>query len=258
MDVLTLDNVSKDFGGLHALRDVTCGIPEGTITSLIGPNGAGKSTLTSLICGIHKTSHGRILLRGKAIQGLPAHVIKRLGVARTFQIVQLFSNMTVLENVQIGAHVKYGDGWLGALPRPGAADHREKEIADRCMELLRFLDIDSYADSMPSDLSFGHQRTVELARALVAEPEVLIMDEPCSGLAPGEVEHQLRIIDELRGRGVTILFIEHNMSVVMEISDKIIVLNYGQKIAEGSPQEIMDNPQVIEAYLGEEMKHASR
>lgn len=256
MDILTLDSVSKHFGGLQAIRDVTCGIPEGTVTSLIGPNGAGKSTLTSLICGIHKPSHGRILLRGRAIHGLPPHVIKRLGVARTFQIVQLFSNMTVLQNVQIGAHVNFGDGWLGALPRLGA-DHREKEIAGRCMELLRFLGIDSYANSMPSDLPFGHQRTVELARALVAEPTVLIMDEPCSGLAHGEVEHQLRIIDELRGRGVTILFIEHNMSVVMEISDKIIVLNYGEKLAEGSPQEIMNNPQVIQAYLGEEMNNAS-
>lgn len=250
--ILEVENVTKSFGGLTALANVSFSVTEGHVKSLIGPNGAGKTTLYNIITGVYPPGKGSIFFFGERIDGLKPHEIAKKGIARTFQSVELFENMSVLENTMMGRHVKTRTGLLGGAFRLPSARREEKAILDRSMELLRFVGLEKRAHEGASDLPFGLQRYLEIARALATEPKLLLLDEPASGLDPSESRNLCELILRIREMGVTILLVEHNMEVAMEISDEITVLNYGVNIAEGTPQEIQNNPEVISAYLGEE------
>jgi len=248
--LLELSNIGKSFGGLTALEDVSFSVAPGQITSLIGPNGAGKTTLYHIITGFHVPSRGHVLFRQEKINGLKPHVITRKGIARTFQNVELFSNMTVLENVMMGYHVRTKAGlFSGAFKLPRAQRERGT-VLDKSMALLDFIDLKHRAYENSGGLPFGLQRYVEIARALATGPQLLLLDEPASGLDPTESHSLAGLISRIRDRGTAILLVEHNMDVAMEISDHIVVLNYGKNIAEGSPREIQNNADVITAYLG--------
>ena len=250
--MLRLENINKSFGGLAALVEVSFTVQEGQVKSLIGPNGAGKTTLFNIITGFHPPTDGLVWFGDTQIAGLKPHVIADKGIARTFQNVELFDKMTVIENVMMGCHARTKAGLLGAALRTAAAKSEERDILNRSMELLQFVQLDKRAHEESAGLPFGLQRYLEIARALATEPTLLLLDEPASGLDPTESRALGELILRIRDRGVTVLLVEHNMEVAMEISDEIVVLNYGQNIAEGTPRQIQNNPTVISAYLGEE------
>ena len=239
-----------------ALFDVTFNVQSGDILALIGPNGAGKTTIFNLISGVLHPTGGDIHLEGRRLNGLQPHVLTSLGLARTFQSVQLFGNMAVLENVMVGRHVKTGYGLVSAAFRLPRARSEERMIRDRAMEQLARVGLEAKADENASSLPFGQQRLLEIARALATEPRLLMLDEPGSGLNSPEKEELDRLIRGIRDEGVTVLLVEHDMRFVMGIASRIIVLEYGQKIAEGTPAEIQANERVVAAYLGEEMVYA--
>lgn len=250
--ILEIGNVTKNFGGLTALEDVSFSVREGQIKSLLGPNGAGKTTLYNIVTGIHSVTDGAVWFLGERIDGSKPHVIARKGIARTFQNVELFENMSVIENVMMGRHVRTKTGVLGGAFRVQAARQEELAILDRSMELLDFVGLKDRASEDASGLPFGLQRYLEIARALATDPKLLLLDEPASGLDPTESQSLCELISKLKERNVTVLLVEHNMEVAMEISDDIVVLNHGTKIAEGTPRQIQTNPEVISAYLGDE------
>lgn len=238
MTLLKLNNVVKRFSGLVAVNNVSIELNEGEILGLIGPNGAGKTTLFHSICGYHMPTEGEILLNSEKIQGLKPELICKKGIARTFQIVQPFGNLTLLENVIVGAFntvAKY--------------DEAEK----LAMEQLTYLGMAHKAHDRMKDLTFAEQKKVEVARALATKPKILFLDEVMSGLNPTEVNDFITLIKDIRNSGITIFFIEHLMSAVMQLSDRVVVMHLGEKIAEGPPEEVTKNPQVVEAYLGEEV-----
>ncbi len=250
--ILEVKDLRKEFGGLVAVNDVTFQVQEGQIRAIIGPNGAGKTTTYNLISKFYAPTAGEILYKQQRIDNLPPHRMAEMGISRTFQNLQIMDNMTVLENVMIGCHCKAKHGIISSAFRLPLFKREEREILQRAMEKLEFVGLESRASVSASSLSFGEQRTVEFARALACEPELLMLDEPASGLSIREMEKMAELIYKIRGEGVTVMLIEHDMGLVMNISDMVTVLNYGQKIAEGTPHEVQNNEEVIAAYLGKE------
>ncbi len=249
--LLDVRNLTKRFGGLVAVNDVTLGIAEGSISAIIGPNGAGKTTLFNLLTGIYKPDSGSITFMGKSLVGARPDQVNAAGMARTFQSIRLFPNMTVLENVMVGMHTRLNLSLIGTLLRLPSFNAQEQRVRQRATELIRFVGLAGKGDEISRNLPYGDQRRVEVARALASNPKLVLLDEPTAGMNPNESEEAMRLFRRVRDElGVTVVLIEHDMKVVMGISEHITVLDYGQKIAEGTPDEIRANPRVIEAYLG--------
>ena len=251
MNIIKINNLNKSFGGLHAVNNVCFEVKKNQIKAVIGPNGAGKTTLFNLISGNIDSDSGEILYKDSFIHTLPPYKIAERGISRTFQTVKLFSNMNVLENIMVGRHVKSKSGFFTALLNLPWSWKEEKSILNKSMETLNLLGISDLAHEDVDNLPFGQQRKVEFARALAAEPELLLLDEPAAGLNIYETAEIAEMISKIREWGITILIIEHDMSLIMDISDEIVVLSSGIKIAEGKPEEIQRNKDVISVYLGE-------
>jgi branched-chain amino acid transport system ATP-binding protein len=248
--LLDLQDISLAFGGLQALDKVSFAVNPGTVQAVIGPNGAGKTTLFNLITGFLVPQAGKVVFQGAEIQGQPAYRVARLGIARTFQLVQLFDHMTLLENVMVGRHRLSRAGMLAGALRLPWTRQEEKTIRTRSLEELDFVGLGDRANQPAAALPLGLKRLLEIARALAVEPTLLLLDEPASGLDAVETERLQEMILALRERGLTILLVEHDMGLTMEVADRIAVLNYGQLIATGTPREVQKNPEVIAAYLG--------
>jgi branched-chain amino acid transport system ATP-binding protein len=250
-DLLAVENVRKEFGGLIAVSDLDFTIPVGSIVSLIGPNGAGKTTFFNMLTGVYKPTSGQVVFDGTDVTGKPPHAITKLGIGRTFQNIRLFPQMTALENVLVGMHSRLKGGILGSIFGTPRVRREEREAHEKGRALLRYAGLGRVDDELAENLSYGDQRRLELARALATEPKLLLLDEPTAGMNPQETAAFTDFLAKLRTeRPITILLIEHDMKVVMGISERVTVLDYGEKIAEGTPSEIQKNERVIEAYLG--------
>jgi branched-chain amino acid transport system ATP-binding protein len=254
--LLEIRQVRKAFGGLMAIMDLSFHVMAGQIKAVIGPNGAGKTTLFNLITGIFPPSEGSVQFQGKTINGAKPHTIARQGVSRTFQTVELFGNMTVLENVMAGCHLWTSMGLFRSGLRLPGVKKEERLIIDTAQEKLLLTGLLDKANEPASGLPLGEQKLLEVARALATHPKLILLDEPAGGLNETEILRMAEIIRRIRDRGITVLLVEHHMDLVMGVSDEIVVLNYGEKIAEGSPEEIRNDRKVINAYLGEEMDYA--
>jgi branched-chain amino acid transport system ATP-binding protein len=252
MSLLEVQNVTKRFGGLIAVNAVSFNVREGEILSLIGPNGAGKSTLFKLIASFLRPNAGRVLFRGEQISGQKPHLVARKGVVRTFQETSVFKEMTALENVVVAHHQRLRAGVLGVYFASPTARADERAFRTSAAEILHYLDLGHVAHEKARNLPHGYLRALGIAIALAAEPRVLLLDEPFAGMNPEEKDRAVRMVRGIRDRGVTVLLVEHDMPSVMRISDRVVVLNFGLKIAEGTPAEIQRNEAVIEAYLGRE------
>jgi branched-chain amino acid transport system ATP-binding protein len=255
--LLEVDDVTIRFGGLTALESVSFDIREGEILGLIGPNGAGKTTCFNVMTGVYQATSGRVLFDGAPLAKLKRHKITRLGIARTFQNIRLFKSMTVLENVMVGADAHSKVGFWDALLRTPRHRRSEAEATTRAKELLKLVGIRARHDELAANLSYGDQRRLEIARAMATGPKLLCLDEPAAGFNPAEKLKLMDLIRRVRDEGYTVLLIEHDMRLVMGVTDRIVVLEFGRKIAEGAPAEIRDNPAVIAAYLGVEEDDAS-
>jgi branched-chain amino acid transport system ATP-binding protein len=251
--LLEVRDLCRSFGGYQAVSEVSMSVHQGTIHAIIGPNGAGKTTLFNLVSGVLPPTSGTVSLDGQPLTGLRPDRIARMGLVRTFQGVRLFGAMTVLENVQTGCHIRTASDLTGMFLRlPGRESKQETATRERAMALLEMVGLARQHGAVASDLALADQRRLEIARALAAEPRLLLLDEPVAGMNPVEVNEAAQLIRRIRESGVTVLLTEHHMSLVMKISDQITVLNYGRKIAEGTAQQVREDPLVLEAYLGAE------
>jgi len=250
--ILSVQGLSKRFGGLQAVSDVSFDVAEGTVKALIGPNGAGKTTLFNIVSGLMRPDSGSVMFGGIPVQGLRPHQIAARGMARTFQHIKLFPKMTVLENIMVGRHVHSKAGFIAGMLNFPFTWKEEQRIREKSLEIMKFLGIADFANTEATSLAYGQQRIAELGRALACEPKLLLLDEPVAGLNMRETAEMGKLISSIRDRGVTVLLVEHDMSLVMNISDEVIVLSYGQKIADDRPLAVQKNREVIRVYLGEE------
>lgn len=250
--MLELKGITQIFGGVTALNDVSFSIHADQVTGVIGPNGAGKTTLFNIVTGIYQQTSGQVIFEGSDISGIPVERLAAKGMVRTFQNIELFGQMTVLENVMVGLHSKSKSGLFACSFKAPWAIKEERRIREEAHEWLRFVGIEQLADLQASNLPFGKGRMLEIARAMACKPRMILMDEPAAGLNSQETVGLAELIRKIRDLGVTVVLVEHDMELVMDICDRIVVLNLGQKLAEGTPREIQDNPEVIAAYLGDD------
>lgn len=251
MNILEVKNLTKQFGGLTATSDITMNVEKNSITAVIGPNGAGKTTFFNMITAVYKPTSGDILLNGKSLVGLKPHQVSQFGISRTFQNIRLFNEMTVLENVLVGMHQNLKAHWVGTLLQLPHIRKVEEAAKVEAYDILKYVGLEDYVNENAGNLAYGAQRRLEIGRAMAAKPKVLLLDEPAAGMNPKETEKLTNLIYDLRSKlDVTIILIEHDMKLVMKISDYIYVLDHGELIASGEPNEIRTNKKVIEAYLG--------